>query len=233
MSTISLRIRQGRGPFWGTLKRVARALLQVHLPVGPLTRPLFGFLYCLHVMMREGILWALRFFWFEPLFRSQCVAVGTRFQMEQLPYLTGKGQIALGSGVSLSGKSAIGFSNRLRADPKLIIGDGTFIGHDCSLNIATSVTIGKHCLLAGGVKVYDFDGHPIDAARRRAGEPFPPENSRQVVIEDDVWVGTRAIILKGVTIGARSIVAAGAVVTADVPADVVVGGNPARIIKHL
>jgi acetyltransferase-like isoleucine patch superfamily enzyme len=153
--------------------------------------------------------------------------------MEQLPYLTGKGRIVVGDRVRLSGKPSIGFSNGLRQDPELRIGDGTFIGHDCSFNIATAVHIGKHCLLAGGVKVYDVDAHPLDAVRRRAEEPFPPENSRPVVIEDDVWVGTQAMILKGVTIGARSIVGASAVVTADVPTDVVVAGNPARVIKRL
>lgn len=233
MSTISLRIRQGKSPFWRGLKRVARGVLQMHVPVGSVTRPLFQSLYGLHVMTREGLRWALRFFWFEPLFRSQCVAVGTNFQMEQLPYLSGSGQIVIGDHVRLSGKPSIGFSNRLRHAPELVIGHGTFIGHDCSFAIATAVRIGKHCLLAGGVKVYDVDAHPIDAARRRAEEPFPPENSRPVIIEDDVWIGTRAMILKGVTIGARSIVGAGAVVTSDVPPDVVVAGNPARVVKHL
>jgi acetyltransferase-like isoleucine patch superfamily enzyme len=233
MSTIGLRIRQGKSPFWRGLKRVARGVLQMHVPVGSVTRPLFQSLYGLHVMTREGLLWALRFFWFEPLFRSQCVAVGANFRMEQLPYLLGKGRIVIGDRVRLSGKPSIGFSNRLHPDPELIIGDGTFIGHDCSLVIATAITIGKHCLLAGGVKIYDVDAHPIDAARRRVEEPFPPENSRPVIIEDDVWVGTRAMILKGVAIGARSIVGAGAVVTSDVPPDVVVAGNPARVVKRL
>ncbi len=54
-----------------------------------------------------------------------------------------------------------------------------------------------------------------------------------VHIGDDVWIGQGAIVLKGVTIGHRSVVGAGAVVTKDVPADVVVAGNPARIVKHL
>jgi maltose O-acetyltransferase len=53
------------------------------------------------------------------------------------------------------------------------------------------------------------------------------------VIEDDVWIGANAIILKGVTIGARSIVGAGAVVSRDVPPDCVVAGNPARVVKEL
>lgn len=233
MSTIGLRIRQGKGPFWRGLKRVVRALLAVHVPVGPVTRPLFQALYALHVAAREGLALALRFFWYEPLFRSQCVSLGSRFQMEQLPYITGKGRIVIGDSVRLSGKPSLIFSNCLRQDPELVIGDGTFIGHDCCFNIATAVHIGKHCLLAGRIRVYDVDSHPIDAVQRRSAGTFPAENSSPVVIEDDVWIGSRAIILKGVTISARSIVGAGAVVTRDVPPDVVVGGNPARVVKHL
>ncbi len=231
--SIATRIRRGQGPVWGTLKRLARGVLGFHIPVVPVTRPLFALLYRLHVLVREGVLWALRFFWFEPLFRSQCAAVGRGFRLEHLPYITGSGRIVIGEQVFLAGKSSFTFSNRVHNAPELVVGDDTFIGHNCSISVAGSVRIGKHCLLAAGVRVSDFDGHPVDAERRRAKEPTPPEGIRPVVIGDDVWVGQDSIILKGVTIGDRSIIGAGAVVTRDVPADVVVGGNPARVVKHL
>ena len=92
--------------------------------------------------------------------------------------------------------------------------------------------IGKHCLLSGGVSVSDYDGHPTDAVLRRTS-PAPRESIEPVVIGDDVWIGAAARILKGVTIGDRSIVGAGAIVTKDVPPDVVVAGNPARVVKWL
>src|SRR5207247_2133879 len=92
---------------------------------------------------------------------------------------------------------------------------------------------GRHCLLAAGVRVFDFDGHPLDADRRRRGEPAPADAIRPVTIGDDVWIGTAAMILKGVTIGDRAVIAAGAVVARDVPADVVVAGNPAQVVKRL
>ena len=66
-----------------------------------------------------------------------------------------------------------------------------------------------------------------------SGEPTPPEGIRPVTIGDDVWIGANALILKGVSIGDRAIVGAGAVVTKDVAADVVVAGNPARVVKRL
>jgi acetyltransferase-like isoleucine patch superfamily enzyme len=115
----------------------------------------------------------------------------------------------------------------------LIIGDDTFVGHDCKFQVADSIRIGNHTYVAGSVSVRDFDGHPVDAIQRRAKEPTPPEGIRPVVIGEDVWIGAGAVILKGVTVGSRSVVAAMAVVTKDVPADAVVAGNPARVIKLL
>jgi acetyltransferase-like isoleucine patch superfamily enzyme len=227
------KLRRGEGRFWGSLKWLARKCLSFHIPVVGLTRPLFKALYGLHVAVREFLLWALRFFWYEPLFRSQCETVGEGFRMEALPYLQGKGKIALGRGVRLSGKPAFAFSSRSGQAPELVVGDGTFIGHQCAFHVASSIRIGSHCLLAGGVRVYDMDGHPLDADRRRAGEPTPPEGIAPVAIGDDVWIGAGSLVLKGVTISDRVVVAAGSVVTKDVPPDVVVAGNPARIVKHL
>ena len=79
--------------------------------------------------------------------------------------------------------------------------------------------------------IRDYDGHPINYSDRRSRKPISDHDIDPVIIEDDVWVGYRAMILKGTTVGARSIVAAESVVTQDVPPDCVVGGNPAKIIK--
>jgi acetyltransferase-like isoleucine patch superfamily enzyme len=215
------------------IKPLAGRALTAHVPVvGPL-RPLFRLLYAAHVGVRESVEQGLRFFWYEPLLRSQCESVGSGFRMEQLPYVWGTGHIVIGERVRLSGKSAISFHHAGEGVPELRIGDDSFVGHDCSLAIAWSISIGRHVLVAGGVRISDYDGHPVDAAARRAGDPTPPDGVRPVVVEDDVWIGTDARILKGVRIGARSIVGSGAVVTRSVPPDVVVAGNPARIVRRL
>ncbi len=230
---VEMKLREGKGSIWGRVKRLARAALSWHIPVHPTTRPIFASLYRAHVLVREGCLWALRFFWFEPLFRSQCATVGRGLRMEQLPYLHGTGRITLGRGVRLSGKSSIGFCNHTSDRPELVIGDGSFVGHACSFGIAGSVRIGANCLLAGAVTIRDCDGHPVDAQRRMSGDRTTAEEIRPVVIEDGAWIGSGARILKGVRIGARSIVGAGAVVSRDVPPDCIVAGNPARIVKSL
>ena len=228
-----VRIREGKGPFWGTLKTVARKMYQFHVPVFFMNKWMFKILYNIHVGSYELITWIIRFAWYEPLFRGQCESVGKGLCMEQLPYITGSGRIVIGSGVRLSGKSSIGFSNRLAHRPELVLGDGTFIGHGCSFSIGRSIKIGRNCLLAGGVRLADLDGHPTDAIERRSGLPSTPENIRRIEIGDDVWIGARASVLKGVKIGDRSIVGSDAVVTKDVPPDVVVAGNPARVVKNL
>lgn len=232
MSVLS-RLKRGDGPIWGRLKRTARGLLGIHLPVNRLTRPLWRGLYSLHVLVRESWIWARRFFWNEPLFRSQCAAVGSGLWMEELPYLQGRGRIVLGQGVRLSGKPHFAFCNRHDDIPELVIGDGTFVGHLCDFRIARSLRIGEHCLIAGAVTIADYDGHPLDAAARRGGATSPRAEIRPVEIGDDVWIGHGAVILKGVKIGDRAVIGAHATVTRDVPSDCVVAGNPARPVRDL
>lgn len=227
------KLRRGEGPFWGKLKRTILSVMSFHIPVNGITRPVFRLCYRFHVFVRETWVWARRFLWNEPLFRSQCESIGTRFRMEELPYITNSGRIVIGDRVLLSGRSSMTFGRVHDSVPELLIGSDTFIGHGCSFHIGKSITIGNHCLLAAGVTIYDMDGHPLDANSRRAGEPSPPDSIKPVTIEDDVWVGSGSIILKGVTIGSRSVIAARSVVTQDVPADSIVAGNPARLIRQM
>ncbi|SHM78980.1 maltose O-acetyltransferase [Cyclobacterium lianum] len=108
------------------------------------------------------------------------------------------------------------------------IGDQVFFNFNCVILDVTPVTIGDRCLFGPGVHIYAAT-HPVNAEVRGSLQEF----GKPVHIENDVWVGGGAIVCPGVTIGARSIIAAGAVVTKDIPADVLAGGNPARIIKSI
>ncbi len=90
------------------------------------------------------------------------------------------------------------------------------------------ITFGEHCPLGPGVHVYTAT-HPLDAEERAAGL----EMGEPVTVGDHVWMGGRAVLTPGVSVGDRAVVAAGAVVTDDVPSDVVVAGNPATVVKEL
>jgi maltose O-acetyltransferase len=83
-------------------------------------------------------------------------------------------------------------------------------------------------MLAPGVHIYTAT-HPLNAEERNSGA----ELGKPVTIGDNVWIGGRAVINPGVSIGNNAVIASGAVVTKDVPENVVVGGNPARVLKHI
>jgi acetyltransferase-like isoleucine patch superfamily enzyme len=118
------------------------------------------------------------------------------------------------------------------------IGDYSYLS-GAALAAYTSIVIGQYVFIAGGVTIVDTDFHPLDPAARLADtiaistvgdkNRRPKFDCAPVVIEDDVWIGFNATILKGVTIGRGAVIEPGAVVSKDVPAGAVVFGNPAQI----
>ncbi len=108
------------------------------------------------------------------------------------------------------------------------IGANVGINHGCSFDGGRQgIVIGDNCRIASQVAIYAFD-HGM-AAERLIREQ--PSRSQGVVIGQDVWIGTRACIRDGVTVGDGAVIGMGAVVTRDVPAGMVVGGNPAQVLK--
>ena len=109
---------------------------------------------------------------------------------------------------------------------RLLIGDRAFINYGVDIAATGLVSIGADCLIGTHVSIIDNDFHGL-VDRHETPSPRP------VVIGDNVWIGNRAIILPGVTIGEGAVVGAGSVVTRDVPARTVVAGNPARMVREL
>jgi len=111
---------------------------------------------------------------------------------------------------------------------RLTIGEYTFLGRNVEIRVNTSVEIGRGCLIAPGVFMTDHN-HGTSL-----GQPMfeQPCISASIHIGDDVWIGANAVILPGVEIGTGAVVAAGAVVTGAVAAGTIVGGVPARVIRH-
>ena len=125
-------------------------------------------------------------------------------------------------------------ASNLQADVYVEPGATLTIGNNVGMSstrlwIHESARIGNNVKIGGCVLITDTDAHPMDYMARRSSNEGT--KSAPVVIEDDVWVGAHCIILKGVTIGARSIIGAGSVVTKSIPADCVAAGNPCRVIK--
>jgi acetyltransferase-like isoleucine patch superfamily enzyme len=145
----------------------------------------------------------------------------------------GKGDIVLGDNVKLDGRSNIFFAARFSERPVLHVGDNTVFGHQCAFVVGKEIRIGRHCRFASSISVFDTSGHPSDPVARMNGEPPDINDVRPVIIGDNVWVGTGSIIFPGVVIGDNSIVSARSVVMSSVPANTVVAGNPARMVRSL
>jgi acetyltransferase-like isoleucine patch superfamily enzyme len=107
---------------------------------------------------------------------------------------------------------------------RIHIGNGTYLNRNAEIVAAECVTIGRDCMIARDVVIMDTDQHSV---------PGSDVTARPVKIGDRVWIGARAIVLKGVTIGADSIIGAGAIVTKNVPPRSVVVGPAATVIREL
>jgi acetyltransferase-like isoleucine patch superfamily enzyme len=148
-----------------------------------------------------------------------------------------RGAVVFGDHVSVYA----GCSFAIQKDGRCIVGDFTLL-NGAIVMAEELVEIGSHCLISWGVGIADSDFHPLEPAQRlidaQALAPFfknrPPRpklKTAPVKIGDNVWIGMNAVILKGVTIGDNSVVAAGAVVTRSIPANTIVAGNPAITVK--
>jgi acetyltransferase-like isoleucine patch superfamily enzyme len=107
---------------------------------------------------------------------------------------------------------------------KLRFGDRVFINVGTTIIAVEQIIVGDDVAFANDVYVIDSDSHGVEGR---------PHRQAPVAIGDGCWIGARAMILPGVTIGKRVLVAAGAVVTRDVPDDSLVAGNPARVVREL
>lgn len=143
---------------------------------------------------------------------------------EQSRYFPSELKLAERSSITVDGHFYLftGFHLAINEGAKLTLGSG-YINNNATIDCFESIHIGHGVAISSGVTIRDSDNHTIN------------DNSvitAPIIIEDNVWVGLNATILKGVRIGRGSVVAAGAVVTTDVPENTLVGGVPAKIIKR-
>lgn len=130
--------------------------------------------------------------------------------------------------VEFAGDNALGEYTIIQGSGRITFGIGSFCGAYCVFGVNQEIHIGEHVMIAHAVSIRDTDHVFEDVSRPMAHQGIV---SRPVVIEDDVWIGHGATILKGVCIGKGAIIAAGAVVTKDVAPYSIVGGVPAKLIR--
>lgn len=108
------------------------------------------------------------------------------------------------------------------------VGENLFANFECVVLDVRRVEIGRDCMVGPGVHIYTAT-HPLNAEERTSGVEY----GEPVTIGDSVWIGGRAVINPGVRVGDGAVIASGAVVTEDVPAGVLVGGNPTEVVREL
>lgn len=172
------------------------------------------------------------------ILKAHGVVFGKNIQIPgKVSWLIRGARITIGDNFYLSSGNGVNpIASNLQADVYVEPGATLTIGNNVGMSstrlwIHESARIGNNVKIGGCVLITDTDAHPMDYVARRSSNEGT--KSAPVVIEDDVWIGAHCIILKGVTIGARSVIGAGSVVTKSIPADCVAAGNPCRVIKSL
>ena len=157
--------------------------------------------------------------------RLRKCSLGSRVTLKGRPMINAAGSIRVGRNVRIW--SHLGRTQLSAGKGATIsIGENSFINTGSIISARHRITIGKNCQIANQVIIMDSDFHGVED-RNEEESPSP------ITIEDDVWIATRATILKGVHIGKGAVVAAGAVVTKDVPPYTMVGGVPAKVIRTI
>jgi maltose O-acetyltransferase len=157
--------------------------------------------------------------------------------LRQPVHFVGRGSITFGEGVSVGVFPSPGYLNSYgylearNPGASISIGPRTQINNNfCAIAEHTRIDIGSDCLIGMNVEVLDSDFHALDPAQRLRS---PADAAKAVAIANNVFIGAHTKILKGVQIGENSVIAAASVVTSNVPANAIAGGNPARVIRML
>lgn len=179
-------------------------------------------------------------FFNKVLFIRKKVVCGKNFVVWGKMQVHGSGQCIIGDNVTIISKpsvNSVSGGNRTslntHKDAVIKIGNNVGMSHT-AISAMKSVEIGDNVLIGSNCMIADTDFHPLDAdIRREHPRDFSATKIVPVKIEDNVFIGARSIILKGVTIGENSVVGAGSVVTKDIPSGEVWAGNPAKFIRKI
>lgn len=188
-------------------------------------------LYAERTLRHSILYWLSNKFYYEPLLRSRCTSVGKNLRTDgDIPLITGSGNIIIGDNVKIGNRGAWILSPNLYEKPELIIGNNTVVNYQVGISVECRVEIGNNCVIAGGSMIFDNNSHSIYYTN---GRKMTREDVSPIRIGDNVWIGMGSMLLKGVSIGYGSVVAARSVVTHSVPPMTLVGGNPARELKKI
>jgi acetyltransferase-like isoleucine patch superfamily enzyme len=169
--------------------------------------------------------------WLRFLVHRHLTAYGRRIVTDGPAFIGPRVQLQIGRGgrVELGRWSWLGHGCKIRCHEGVVsIGAKTVFGQECTISAFQHVSVGRECVIADRVMLIDFDHGMVDVDR-----PIREQGiyKRDVRVGHNVWIGYGACILRGVTVGDNAVIGTNAVVTHDVPANAVVGGVPAKLIR--
>ncbi len=195
-----------------------------------LHRPLWWFHHLLLCVTRN----AVQQLYFSPLFKSRLQQAPRSLQLYSgMPQVGGPLKIEVGEDCRISGISSLFGRSAGSVQPLLKVGSNVDIGWQCTIAVGREVVLGDNVRLAGKCYLAGFPGHPESPEDRAKGLPETDDQVGDIILQDNVWLATNVTVLAGVSIGENSIIAAGSVVTRDIPANVVAGGVPAKVLRSI
>lgn len=236
MKTISMNqtkqwLKSSQHPFPRFVFKQIKSILHFELPAPKL---LLSLSYRCYKVVEFIFTSCTRIFIWTPLFKGRVEKVGKQLNLYGgLPYISGPLRFRIGERCRISGHTT--FSARCSAPqpPVLVVGNNVDIGWMTTIAVGQRVQIGNNVRIAGRSFIAGYPGHPLDPKARALGLPETDDQVADIIIEDDVWLATGVSVMAGVKIGQGSIVAAGSVVTHDLPEMVLAAGIPAKVIRSL
>lgn len=224
-------LKAGDTPLARRLYALAKTARASSFPVIP---PVHRPLYAAHRAALTAVANLTRILWLTPLFQSRLTKPARRlFLYGGMPLVTGPLKITIGDDSRISGQTTFSGRAASRETPELVIGRNVGVGWQTTIAVGRKVILGDNVRIAGRAFLAGYPGHPVDAADRAAGRPDTEDQIGDIVIGRDAWLATNVTVVAGVTIGEGAIIAAGSVVTRDIPPYTLAAGAPARPIRDL
>jgi len=224
-------LKTSRNPLVKILFKQLKALRLFEIPA---PRFVLAPLYSIYCMLRSLITTVTRMFWWTPLLKGRLDHIGQNLYLYGgLPYISGPIRITLGDHCRVSGHTTFSGRTCAQQPPELHVGNNVDIGWMTTIAVGRRVEIGNNVRIAGRTLLAGYPGHPLESKARAAGLPETDDQVGDIILEDDVWLATGVSVMAGVRIGQGTIVAAGSVVSKDLPPMVLAGGIPARVIRPL
>lgn len=223
-------LKQSHHPMANQLFMLLKALRGFTLPAPKLVVAPLYHSYVMLINVWHGV---TRYVIWTPLLKGRLEKVGKRLYLYGgLPYITGPVTINIGDDCRVSGQTTI--SGRTSTQqPRLEIGNNVDLGWMTTVAVGTYIKIGNHVRIAGRSLLAGYPGHPLNAADRAAGLAESDSQVGAIILEDNVWLATGVYVMAGVRIGENTVVAAGSIVTRDLPANTLCAGSPAKVIRQL